>query len=112
MGIDESLIAYLRPRRLLSATELQIQTELRQGYIDDSFWSHVETLQTLEQMPDHAGLHYNYACLATLAGDTSDETFTHLRRSVELRPGFRDSARHDDDLAALRDDPRFEQALS
>lgn len=42
----------LHPRRLLQRTELQIQTELRGGYIDDSFWSHVETLQTLEQMPD------------------------------------------------------------
>jgi hypothetical protein len=63
-------------------------------------------------MPDHAGLHYNYACFATLAGDTGDETFAHLRRSVELRPGFREDARHDDDLAALRDDPRFEPALS
>jgi hypothetical protein len=42
----------LRPRRLLVAAEMQIQAELRTGYIDDSFWSHVETLQTLEQMPD------------------------------------------------------------
>jgi hypothetical protein len=65
----------------------------------------------LERMPDHAGLNYNYACLATLAGDTSDETFTHLRRSVELLPRFREDARRDDDFAAVRDDPRFEQAL-
>jgi hypothetical protein len=42
----------LRPRRLLLATELQLQVDLRAGYIDDSFWSHVETLQTVEQMPD------------------------------------------------------------
>jgi hypothetical protein len=34
----------------------------------------------LEHMPDHAGLHYNYACFATLAGDTGDDTFAHLRR--------------------------------
>ena len=65
----------------------------------------------LEQMPDHAGLHYNYACFATLAGDTSDDTFAHLRRSVELLPRFRDDARRDDDFAAVRDDPRFEEAL-
>jgi hypothetical protein len=65
----------------------------------------------LEHMPDHAGLNYNYACFATLAGDTSDETFAHLRRSVELRPQFREDARRDDDFAAVRDDPRFEQAL-
>ena len=65
----------------------------------------------LEYMPDHAGLNYNYACFATLAGDTSDETFAHLRRSVELRPQFREEAPRDDDFAAVRDDPRFEQAL-
>jgi hypothetical protein len=65
----------------------------------------------LEHMPDHAGLHYNYACFATLAGETGDETFAHLRRSVELLPRFREDARRDDDLAAVRDDPRFEEAL-
>jgi hypothetical protein len=42
----------VRPRRLLQSTELQIQGELRTGYIDDSFWSHVETLQTLDELPD------------------------------------------------------------
>jgi len=65
----------------------------------------------LAHMPDHSGLHYNYACFATLAGDAGDETFGHLRRSVELRPAFREQARKDDDFAAVRDDPRFEQAL-
>jgi len=67
--------------------------------------------EALEHMPDHAGLHYNYACFATLAGDISDDTFAHLRRSVELRPRFREEARRDDDFAAVRDDQRFEQAL-
>jgi hypothetical protein len=65
----------------------------------------------LEHMPDHAGLNYNYACFATLAGDTGDDTFDHLRRAVELRPQFREDARRDDDFAAVRDDPRFQQAL-
>ncbi len=65
----------------------------------------------LEHMPDHSGLHYNYACFATLAGDTGDDTFTHLRRSAELLPRFREDARRDDDFAAIRDDPRFERAL-
>jgi hypothetical protein len=50
----------LRPRRLLQGTELQVQGELRTGYIDDSFWSHIETLQTLDKLPDrtvdYAGL--------------------------------------------------------
>jgi hypothetical protein len=65
----------------------------------------------LEKMPDHPGLNYNYACFATLAGESGEDTFTHLRRSVELFPRFREDARRDDDLAAVRDDPRFEEAL-
>ena len=65
----------------------------------------------LEHMPDHAGFHYNYACFATLAGDIDDEMFGHLRRSVELFPRFREQARADEDFAAVRDDPRFEEAL-
>jgi hypothetical protein len=65
----------------------------------------------LEHTPDHPGLLYNYACFATLAGDTGDETFDHLRRSVELVPRFREQARRDDDFAAVRDDRRFEDAL-
>jgi hypothetical protein len=65
----------------------------------------------LEHIPDHAGLNYNYACFATLAGDTGRDTFAHLRRAVELRPQFREDARRDDDFVAVRDDPRFEEAL-
>ncbi len=65
----------------------------------------------LELKPETAALHFNYACFATLAGETGDETFAHLRRSVELLPRFREDARRDDDLAAVRDDPRFEEAL-
>jgi hypothetical protein len=52
-----------------------------------------------------------HACVATVAGETGDETFERLRRSVDLFPPFRDQARHDDDLAAVRDDPRLEEAL-
>jgi hypothetical protein len=65
----------------------------------------------LEHVPDSPGLNYNYACFATLAGETGDETFDHLRRSVELFPPFRKQAPKDDDFAAVRDDPRFDEAL-
>lgn len=65
----------------------------------------------LERSPDNPGLHYNFACFATMADETSDETFEHLRRSVELFAPFRNQARSDSDFAAVRDDPRFEEAL-
>ncbi len=63
----------------------------------------------LERVPDHPGLHYNYACFATRAGDTGDDTFAHLQRSVELFPPFREQAQRDEDFAAVRSDPRFQQ---
>jgi hypothetical protein len=65
----------------------------------------------LERFPDQPGLNFNYACFSTVAGEIDDETFSHLRRSVELFPPFRKQARTDEDLAAVRDDPRSEEAL-
>ena len=82
------------------------------AYGDQRYTDAVEAVRGgLEHMPDHPGLHYNYACFATLAGDSDDDMFAHLRRAVELLPRFREDARRDDDFAAVRDDPRFEEAL-
>ncbi len=89
-----------------------LHSESMKAYGEQRYGDALEAVRgALERMPDHAGLHYNYACFATLAGDTGDDTFVHLRRSVELFPRFREDARRDDDFAAVRDDPRFEQAL-
>jgi len=66
----------------------------------------------LATQPDHAGLNYNLACFAVLAGERDDEIFDHLRRAVAAFPPFRDQARTDEDFAAVRDDPRFEEALA
>jgi hypothetical protein len=82
------------------------------AYGEQRYADAVEAVRAgLHRNPDHPGLHYNYACFATLAGDTGDETFAHLKRSVKLLPRFREQARRDDDFAAVRDDPRFEEAL-
>jgi|SRR5438034_4949469 len=61
--------------------------------------------------PEHAGMHYNLACFASLAGE-EDDAFSHLRRAVELHPQFRDAAREDTDFDPVRGDPRFEEALA
>lgn len=65
----------------------------------------------LEQSPDNPALHFNYACFSTLAGEIGDDTFSHLQRAAGLSEQLRAQARVDDDLAAVRDDPRFDQAL-
>jgi hypothetical protein len=90
----------------------QFHSESMQAYSEQRYPDALAAVRRgLEHAPDVAGLHYNYACFATLAGETGDDTFAHLRRSVELLPRFREDARRDDDLAAVRDDPRFEEAL-
>ena len=87
-------------------------SESMKAYDEQRYADALERVRAaLERMPDHPGLHYNYACFATLAGDTGSDTFAHLRRSVELFPRFREDARRDDDFATVRDDPRFAEAL-
>jgi mannose-6-phosphate isomerase-like protein (cupin superfamily) len=88
------------------------QSESMTAYREQRYGDALEAVRRgLEHVPDSPGLNYNYACFATLAGDTGDETFRHLKRSVELFPPFRKQAPTDDDFAAVREDPRFEEAL-
>jgi len=91
----------------------QVQSESMTAYGEQRYGDAAAIVRRgLEEFPDHAGLNYNYACFATLAGETDDETFDRLRRGIEGFPPFREMARGDDDLASVRDDPRFEAALS
>jgi tetratricopeptide (TPR) repeat protein len=60
----------------------------------------------LERYPDGAGLIYNLACAEARLGE-KDAALEHLARAVELSEQFAEYARGDDDLASLRDDPRF-----
>lgn len=62
----------------------------------------------VEANPRLAGPLYNLACAEAMLGET-DAALGHLTRAVELNPPFAEAAREDDDLAALRDDPRFAQ---
>ncbi len=60
--------------------------------------------------PPFAGIYYNVACAASLAG-RPDEALGHLRRAVELDEGTRAWARQDSDFAAIQDDPRFAELV-
>ncbi len=54
---------------------------------------------------------YNAACFEALEGET-DAAFAHLQRALELGPPeVREYVREDDDLAGLRSDPRFLEAV-
>ena len=54
---------------------------------------------------------YDLACFESLAGD-KDEALAHVARSLELDPQLRPGAAADSDFEALRQDPRFQAAVS
>lgn len=58
------------------------------------------------EMPESAGVLYNLACAEARAGRASD-ALAHLEQSVAIEPRFGELAQNDDDLATIRDDPRF-----
>jgi tetratricopeptide (TPR) repeat protein len=64
----------------------------------------------LTEFPDSAGLRYNLACFACLAGDR-ETALSDLREAIRREPRFRETARGDDDFGSLRDDPRFAELL-
>jgi quercetin dioxygenase-like cupin family protein len=80
------------------------------------FWSTEEWHKAIEvleghlaETPDHAGTLYNLACAHARAGG-GDVALDHLRRAIELQESFATYARSDEDLASIRDDPRFPAA--
>jgi tetratricopeptide (TPR) repeat protein len=65
----------------------------------------------LERYPGNAGIHFNLACVESLAG-RRDAALEHLREAVaRADERMLRLARTDDDLAPLRDDPRFEEIV-
>ena len=54
---------------------------------------------------------YDLACFESLAGDT-EEALAHVARSLELDPQLLPGAAADSDFEALRQDPRFQSAVS
>ncbi len=58
----------------------------------------------------YPGAHFNAACVYSLAGRKED-ALAHLRRSIELSERFREMAKTDTDLDAIRDEPGFSELV-
>ena len=56
-------------------------------------------------------LFFNLACCESQCGRTGD-ALDHLRRAIVLSEEFRNSAKDDSDLDAIRDEPAFRQLIS
>jgi hypothetical protein len=64
----------------------------------------------VEANPQYPLLAYNLACLESLLGNT-DDAIAHLRDAVEGSARFRDYAKGDSDLDAIRDRPEFREIV-
>jgi hypothetical protein len=64
---------------------------------------------SLADHPEHPQALYNVACAEALLGER-EAALEHLRHAAELEPKCHEWAGSDDDLDAIRDDPRFPEA--
>jgi hypothetical protein len=66
--------------------------------------------ELVEAHPQYPLLFYNLACVESLTGRTTDAV-DHLRRALELSDQFREFAKGDSDLDAIRDEPAFKKLI-
>jgi tetratricopeptide (TPR) repeat protein len=66
--------------------------------------------EAIDRYDDNEALLYNLACAEGQLGET-DQALEHLTAALAGRPDLIDLARGDDDLAPLRDDPRFAELV-
>lgn len=68
-------------------------------------------LEALDRYEDRGSLLFNLACAEAQLGET-DAALEHLRGAIHELPSLADYAREDDELAPIRDDPRFADAVA
>jgi hypothetical protein len=68
-------------------------------------------MDALDEYSEKAELWFNLACTEAQMGE-SDAAFGHLAAAVAARPDLAAAADGDDELAPLRDDPRWAEALA
>ena len=66
--------------------------------------------EILADDPPYSAVHYNAACVYSLAG-RKEQAIAHLRRALELSENVRNFADGDTDLDPIRDEPGFKELL-
>src|SRR4051812_26049093 len=85
----------------------ELWAKLRPRYEAGEYEAIVDSARELaEDYPEDPTLTYNAACLEALTGRTAD-ALEHLRRAIERAEQFRDFAKGDSDLDAIRGEPAF-----
>lgn len=81
--------------------------------LDDGRFAEARQLLTdaLDQYPEKAELWFNLACAEAQMGE-HDAALEHLAAAVAARPELAAEADGDEELAPLRDDPRWAEVLA
>jgi hypothetical protein len=95
------------PGKAYEAVGWELWMPLREQYEAGENEAVAERLRAVvDESPQYALLQYNLACLESLTGRT-DDALEHLRRSIEMSERFREYAKGDSDLDAVRNEPAF-----
>jgi tetratricopeptide (TPR) repeat protein len=101
------LVVGAKPGEVFTPSEWERSAEALRFWPTEEWDKAIEVLEGhLADTPKHGGTHYNLACAYARAGRL-DVALDHLVKAVELQGSFAEYAANDDDLASLRDDPRF-----
>lgn len=106
------LVVGAKPGEAFTPSSWERSAEALRFWPSEEWDRAIEVLEEhLADTPEHAGTHYNLACAHARAG-RREVALDHLERAVELQQSFADYAPKDDDLASLREDPRFAAATT
>jgi hypothetical protein len=95
-----------------TVTGWELWYPIRKLYADGENEQVVQRLREIVAAnPQYGLLFYNLACVEALTGQNA-EAIEHLHKAIELSDQFREFARNDSDLDAIRDDPSVQKLLA
>jgi tetratricopeptide (TPR) repeat protein len=104
------LVVGAKPGEVFNPSPWERTAEALRFWPTEEWERAIEVLEGhLAATPEDGGTHYNLACAHARAG-RPDEALEHLARAIELQERFAEYAHTDDDLASIREDPRFPAA--
>lgn len=101
-----------RPGEAFEPGPLESMSGFFRLYREHDYEAALAVLQSaLEQHPGNAFILYNLACVEALLG-RPEQALEPLATALSAWPAYKELAAEDDDLASLRDDPRFQALMS
>lgn len=86
----------------------ELMAPMWEHYRAEDYESALASLQPVVTERPQAIVFFNMACMEARLG-RSDDAIAHLRQAVEDDDRVKEHIRTDEDLASIRDDPRFEE---